>query len=102
MRFPNIGHLHAQCAKSDEKYPNGFVCDLCDLSGKPSVLLFVEHGHSSDGRPGPFSNLQRESNESESLADHLVEIAQILYVRDPPFRTYAVTRVRLLRPTCRD
>ncbi len=54
---------------------NGFVCDLCDLRGKPSVLLFVEYSHGSDGRPGPFSYLQGESNEGESLTDHLVEIA---------------------------
>ncbi len=77
---------------------NGFVCDLCDLRGKSSVLLFVEYGHGSDGRSGPLSYLQGESNESESLTDHLVEIAQILYVRDPPIRTHAVTGVRFVVP----
>src|SRR5208283_3439888 len=84
------------CRRTERKTDSSAFSAISAL--KDCVPLFVKYRHRSDGRPRPFSYFQRESNKSESFADHLVEIAQILDVRDRPFSTHAVRRVRLVVP----
>src|SRR5512140_4018273 len=62
------------------------------------VRLLRQDGHRAQRRAGALPYLQGKGDEGEAPAHHLVQVAQVLYVRDHPLRADRMAGVGLVVP----